>query len=141
MTRATFRAASTPKTSSTCASMRFLTPMSIEPRFCAIAESAMPIAALPATAPRSSARRRRLTPGRLAPGGILFGPLVILTVWELASRLGLLSPRLLAAPSKAVVTGYALIVNGTLTDSFLASAQRAYLGLAIGVVAGVVLAL
>lgn len=132
--------------------------MSIEQGFLAIAESAMPIAALPepiaaaallgretaeisAATPRNSARRRHLTPRRLAPGGILFGPVVILMIWELASRLGLLSPRLLAAPSKAVVTGYALIANGTLTDSFLASAQRAYLGLAIGIVAGIVLAL
>ena len=92
------------------------------------------------TAPKRSAPKR-LTPKRLAPGGILIGPVVLLAVWELASRLGFLSPRLLAAPSKAVVTGFGLVANGTLTEHFLASAQRAYLGLAIGVVLGVALAL
>jgi sulfonate transport system permease protein len=90
-------------------------------------------------APRS--RPRALAPKRLLPGGILLGPAVLLTAWELASRLGLLSPRLLAAPSKALVTGAQLIANGTLIEHFLASAQRAYLGLIIGVVIGVVLAL
>lgn len=133
--------------------------MSIEAGLIAIAESNMQIAALPepiaATAllaqeradaapivlPSNTTQCRRLTPKRLAPGGILFGPLLLLIVWELASRFGLLSPRLLAAPSKAVVTGYALIANGTLTDNFLASAQRAYLGLVIGTVIGVILAL
>jgi sulfonate transport system permease protein len=94
-----------------------------------------------ATTSRRAAFSRRLTPKRLAPGGILFGPAVLLIVWELASRLGLLSPRLLAAPSTAVVTGYELLTNGTLTDHFLASAKRAYLGLAIGVAIGVILAL
>jgi sulfonate transport system permease protein len=133
--------------------------MSIEPGFIAIAESNMQIAALPepiaaaavlaqaavetpTIAPsRDDPQRRRLTPKRLAPGGILFGPAVFLIAWELASRLGLLSPRLLAPPSKALVTGFALVTNGTLTDNFLASAQRAYLGLVIGTVIGVTLAL
>jgi sulfonate transport system permease protein len=133
--------------------------MSIESDLIAIAETNMPIAALPEPiaaasvlvrgvaetpiiAPSQDApRRRRLTPKRLVPGGILFGPAVLVFVWEVASRLGLLSPRLLAAPSKAVVTGFALIANGTLTDNFIASAQRAYLGLVIGTVIGVILAL
>jgi sulfonate transport system permease protein len=133
--------------------------MSIESDLIAIAETNMPIAALPepiaaasvlvrgvaetpTIAPSQDApQRRRLTPKRLVPGGILFGPVVLVFVWEVASRLGLLSPRLLAAPSKAVVTGFALIANGTLTDNFIASAQRAYLGLVIGTVIGVILAL
>jgi sulfonate transport system permease protein len=95
-----------------------------------------------AEAPAVERRRpRALTPKRLMPGGILLGPAVLLTAWELASRLGLLSPRLLAAPSKALATGVQLIANGTLIEHFLASAQRAYLGLVIGVAIGVVLAL
>jgi sulfonate transport system permease protein len=123
-----------------------------------IAESKMSVVALPepiaasavllqeasepfTAAPQIRPPRCRLVPRRLVPGGILFGPAVLLIVWELASRLGFLSPRLLAAPSKAVVTGFALIGNGTLADNFLASAQRAYLGLLIGTALGVVLAL
>jgi sulfonate transport system permease protein len=102
-----------------------------------IAENPSAIAA----ASQRTSQSRRLTPKRLAPGGTLFGPVVLLIVWELASRFGLLSPRLLAAPSTAVVTALELIANGSLTDHFLASAKRAYLGLAIGVTIGGVLAL
>jgi len=132
--------------------------MSIDHRLIMLTESNVPLAALPepiaaasalialpagaeTVLPQTAPQRRRLTPKHLVPGGILFGPLVLLTAWELASRLGLLSPRLLAAPSKAVVTGFNLIANGPLTENFLASAERAYLGLVIGVVLGVVLAL
>jgi sulfonate transport system permease protein len=82
-----------------------------------------------------------LTPRRLGRGGYLLGPLVVVLAWELASQTGLLSPRLLAAPSTAVVTGARLVANGTFADHFLASAGRAYLGLALGVAAGLVLAL
>jgi sulfonate transport system permease protein len=82
-----------------------------------------------------------LAPKRLLPGGILFGPLVVLLVWEFASAVGWLSPKTLAAPSTAVVTGYELLTDGVLVDHFLASAQRAYLGLGIGVAIGLVLAL
>lgn len=91
------------------------------------------------TAPRR--RSRALAPRRLARGGILAGPLVLILVWEFASAAGWLSPKLLAAPSTAVLTGLDMLANGTLADHFLASAQRAYLGLAIGVVIGLVLAL
>jgi sulfonate transport system permease protein len=82
----------------------------------------------------------RLVPRRLPAGGILLGPLVLVLLWQLASSTGLLSPRLLAAPLTAVVTGFDMLVSGKLTDSLLASAQRAYLGLAIGVTLGLVLA-
>jgi sulfonate transport system permease protein len=107
----------------------------------AVAQSFTETSSAAAPTTRTTARSRRLTPKRLAPGGILFGPVVLLIAWELASRFGLLSPRLLAAPSTAVVTGFELIANGTLTAHFMASARRAYLGLVIGVIIGVVLAL
>jgi sulfonate transport system permease protein len=138
-------------------------PISIEPRMLALAlaEANAQRAALPepivaaaifaddvfapsAAETRTTAppcRSRRLTPKQLVPGGILLGPAALLIVWELASRLGFLSPHLLAAPSKAAVTGFQLIANGTLGEQFLASAQRAYLGLIIGVAIGVVFAL
>lgn len=98
-----------------------------------------PASAGPARA--SAARPAQLAPGKLPPGAILFGPLALVAIWELASALGWLSPRFLAAPSTAIVTGYQLLVAGTLADHFLASALRAYLGLGIGVALGLVLAL
>lgn len=64
-----------------------------------------------------------------------------MAIWEFASRVGWLSRKFLAAPSTAVLTGLELLSNGTLADHFLASAQRAYLGLGIGVAIGLVMAL
>ena len=90
---------------------------------------------------RAAVRPPRLAPGKLPPGAILFGPLALVAIWELASAVGWLSPRFLAAPSTAIVTGYDLLVGGTLADHFLASAFRAYLGLGIGVALGLALAL
>jgi sulfonate transport system permease protein len=88
-----------------------------------------------------AARSPQLAPSRLPRGGILFGPVALVAVWELASRIGWLSPKFLAAPSTAVLTGIELLSNGTLADHFLASAQRAYLGLGIGVAIGLAMAL
>ncbi len=98
-----------------------------------------PASVAPARA--SAARPAQLAPGKLPPGAILFGPLALVAIWELASALGWLSPRFLAAPSTAIITGYQLLVAGTLADHFLASALRAYVGLGIGVALGLVLAL
>jgi sulfonate transport system permease protein len=83
----------------------------------------------------------RLAPRRLPPLGILIGPAAIVLIWQIASTTGWLSPRLLAAPSTAVTSGLDLLANGALTAHFIASAQRAYAGLAIGLVIGVALAL
>jgi len=91
--------------------------------------------------PETFVRSGRLIPRRLPPGGVLFGPLVLLVVWQFASAVGWLSPRFLAAPSTAVVAGYELWADGVLARNFLASAQRAYLGLGIGVAIGLILAL
>jgi sulfonate transport system permease protein len=91
--------------------------------------------------PETFIQSGRLIPKRLPAGGILFGPLVLIVVWEFASTIGWLSPRFLAAPSTAVVAGYELWADGVLVRNFLASAQRAYLGLGIGVVIGLILAL
>ncbi|MCB4770452.1 ABC transporter permease [Ancylobacter sp. Lp-2] len=90
---------------------------------------------------RRSIRSRRLTPRTLGPAGLLIGPAVLVLVWEFASQVGWLSPRLLAAPSTAAVTGFEMLLDGDLTAHFLASAQRAYAGLGLGLVIGVVLAL
>ena len=95
----------------------------------------------PAATARNRRTRRALTPGKLGPLGLLFGPAVVLAIWQLSSSLGWLSPRLLASPITALEVGYELFRSGDLTGHLLTSATRAYLGLGIGVVAGLVLAL
>ena len=82
-----------------------------------------------------------LAPARLPASMMLVGPVLLLVLWELASQAGWLSPETLTAPSQAVVAGYEMVVDGSLLPHLLASAARAYTGLLLGVLAGVVLAL
>lgn len=84
---------------------------------------------------------RSLVPRKLGSLGLMAGPAALLLAWELASRAGWLPPRLLAAPSTAIATGFEMLVHGNLPEHLWASAQRAYAGLFLGVVLGVVLAL
>lgn len=86
-------------------------------------------------------RSARLTPAKLPRGFRLLGPMLLLVLWEAACRLGFLSPYTLAAPSTALKTGYEMVLDGTLLPHLAASAVRAYTGLFLGVVVGVVLAL
>lgn len=85
--------------------------------------------------------RPTLVPARLSPALRLSGPVLLVLVWELASRIGWLAPETLTAPSQAVVAGYDMVVDGSLLPHLLASAGRAYTGLLLGVLAGVLLAL
>lgn len=68
-------------------------------------------------------------------------PVLLLVVWELASRIGLIPERTLAAPSAVLAALWGMIVSGELPQNLLVSFWRTALGLAIGVSAGVVLAL
>jgi sulfonate transport system permease protein len=86
-------------------------------------------------------RPARLVPRRLPPAGILLGPVTLVALWQTASSLGWLPPRILAAPSTAVLTALDMLKSGALAEHLLASAERAYSGLALGVVAGVIFAL
>ncbi|MGL1525979.1 ABC transporter permease, partial [Vibrio parahaemolyticus] len=61
--------------------------------------------------------------------------------WELGSRTGLIPERTLAAPSAVAATLFGMVVSGELPANLAVSFGRALLGLAIGVTAGVVLAL
>ncbi|TCR80205.1 ABC transporter permease [Rhizobium sp. BK376] len=92
-------------------------------------------------APIAARKSVRLTPAKLPAGLRLLGPALILIVWEAASRLGFLSPYTLSAPSTALQTGYDMILDGSLLPHLLASAGRAYTGLFLGVIVGVVLAM
>lgn len=89
----------------------------------------------------TAARAAPLVPERLSQGRLLIGPVLLLVLWEAASRIGWLSPETLTAPSQALVAGYGMVADGSLLPHLLASAGRAYSGLILGVLAGVVLAL
>jgi sulfonate transport system permease protein len=77
------------------------------------------------------------------PRGIerLAGVVVFFAVWEIASRVGWLSPTILAAPSTVLTVGWDLLRNGTLPDAIWTSLQRVFWGLAIGIPVGTALAL
>ncbi|AJO79182.1 ABC transporter permease [Pseudomonas sp. MRSN 12121] len=71
----------------------------------------------------------------------LISPIVLLLLWELASRWGLIPQRVIAAPSQIGGTLWAMIASGELGRHLLVSLQRALMGLSIGVSIGVVAAL
>jgi sulfonate transport system permease protein len=71
----------------------------------------------------------------------LLSPALLLLAWEGASRSGLIPEHVLAAPSAVLATLWAMILSGELPSNLLVSASRAGLGLAIGVTAGIALAL
>jgi sulfonate transport system permease protein len=68
-------------------------------------------------------------------------PLLLLLIWEAGSRSGLIPPRTLAAPSTVLGTLAAMMVSGELPANLLVSFGRVGLGLGIGVVFGIALAL
>jgi sulfonate transport system permease protein len=73
--------------------------------------------------------------------GRWFSPILLLLLWELASRTGLIPERTLAAPSTVIGTLAGMIVSGELPSNLLVSFGRASIGLAIGLAVGIVLAL
>jgi sulfonate transport system permease protein len=97
------------------------------------------VAASTAAAVRT--RVRRLAPGRPLPFVRGIGPLVLLAAWSIASAAGRLDPRVLPAPWSVVATGRRLWEAGTLGPDLAVSLQRAAEGFALGLAAGVALAL
>ncbi|RAI64853.1 ABC transporter permease [Pseudomonas fluorescens] len=71
----------------------------------------------------------------------LLSPVVLLLLWELASQVGLIPQRVIAAPSQIGGTLWTMIESGELGRHLLVSLQRALVGLSIGVSIGVVAAL
>jgi sulfonate transport system permease protein len=90
--------------------------------------------------PHPVRRHRRLGPGRAIPFGAAVGPLLLLALWTVGSATGWLDSRTLSAPWTVVTTAGDLIADGRLQDNLVVSARRAGLGLAIGTVIGLVLA-
>jgi sulfonate transport system permease protein len=68
-------------------------------------------------------------------------PLLLLVLWEIASRTGVLPERVLAAPSQIFVTLGELIVSGEIGGNVLVSLQRVATGLAVSLTLGTALAL
>ncbi|MER6073113.1 ABC transporter permease [Streptomyces sp. NPDC001817] len=86
-------------------------------------------------------RRRRLSPGRRLPAARLIGPLIVLALWAAASAAGTLDTGAVPAPWTVVRTAGHLWTDGTLSTDVLTSLTRAGYGFAIGLAAGVLLAL
>ncbi|MET7457092.1 ABC transporter permease [Streptomyces sp. NPDC005574] len=103
-----------------------------------------PATSAPATGAKEGTqvrRRRRLSPGRRLPASRLVGPALFLALWAAASAAGRLDPAAIPAPWTVLRTAGRLWTDGTLPTDILTSLRRAGSGFAIGLVAGVVLAL
>lgn len=99
------------------------------------------VAAPAAPEPPQVRRRRRLSPGRRLPAARLAGPLAVLALWAAASAAGALDPGAVPAPWTVLRTAGRLWTDGTLPTDVLTSLRRAAYGFAIGLTAGVLLAL
>jgi sulfonate transport system permease protein len=72
------------------------------------------------------------------PLGIYTTPVVLFLLWEVISRIGLLSETIAPAPTTILHAGYQLYERGELIPSLATSLGRAGTGLAIGLTIGVV---
>ncbi|MEW5356124.1 MULTISPECIES: ABC transporter permease [unclassified Streptomyces] len=107
----------------------------------ATARSAGADAGAPATARTARRGRRALSPGKRLPAARLVGPLVLLALWAAASAAGRLDPGAIPAPWTVLRTAGHLWTDGTLPTDVATSLRRAAYGFAIGLGAGVLLAL
>lgn len=87
---------------------------------------ATPLATAARKAPQRSPKAGRWRWWRLTT------PVVLVALWELSSRTGLLPEEKLSPPSQVVRTGWRLAEDGTLATHLLDSLTRAGAGLAIG---------
>jgi sulfonate transport system permease protein len=84
--------------------------------------------------------RRRLGPGRRTRLSLWVGPALLLVLWVVGSAAGFISPAVLTAPWDVVKEFGDQWANHDLLGNIGTSLRRAALGLALGVLAGVVLA-
>ncbi|GAA4604463.1 sulfonate transport system permease protein [Actinoplanes octamycinicus] len=85
--------------------------------------------------------RRRLGPGRRIRFAFWVGPLLVLAIWAAGSAAGVISPAILTAPWDVVAAFQNQWAEHDLLGNILSSLNRAVLGLAFGVLGGVLLAL
>jgi sulfonate transport system permease protein len=69
------------------------------------------------------------------------GPLLLLALWQVLSATGALPSDVLASPGTIARAGGELIADGTLPEAMVTSLQRVAVGLVLGVLVGVTLAL
>jgi sulfonate transport system permease protein len=67
-------------------------------------------------------------------------PLILILLWELGSRTGVIPARILAAPSSVIETAWQLLASGELPSNMLVSLGRAVAGLSLGILTGSTLA-
>lgn len=86
--------------------------------------------------------RPRNADGRLwTIGARIASPIALIVIWQVASTVSLLSPRILAAPSDIVATAVRLIESGELITGIAVSFLRVVAGFSIAVFVGITLAL
>ena len=68
-------------------------------------------------------------------------PVALLLLWELGARIGVIPPRILAAPSTVLETFWSLTASGELPRNLAVSLARAGAGLSIALVVAVTLGL
>ncbi|WP_328496358.1 ABC transporter permease [Streptomyces sp. NBC_00414] len=90
---------------------------------------------------RTRRRRRALSPGKRLPASRLIGPVLFFALWAAASAAGQLDTNAIPAPWTVLRTAGQLWSDGTLPTDILTSLQRAGSGFALGLTAGVTLAL
>lgn len=69
----------------------------------------------------------------------LASPLLVLVLWEIASRTHLLDPLLVPAPTKVFADIWELIINGQLFSALWASLRRVVIGFGIAVIVSVII--
>jgi sulfonate transport system permease protein len=84
--------------------------------------------------------RRRLGPGRRIRFAFWVGPAVLLAVWAIGSKAGVISPAVLTAPWDVVTAFQDQWAGHDLLGDIVSSVERAGLGLAFGVIGGTLLA-
>jgi len=77
----------------------------------------------------------------IARNSRLLSPIILLFVWELASRLGWIASGVVPAPSAILEAAWELTASGKLATHLAISLQRSAIGLSIGMSTGVVVAL
>ncbi|WP_236760380.1 ABC transporter permease subunit [Rhizobium rhizogenes] len=88
-----------------------------------------------------SARPRNADGWLWTIGARIASPIALIVIWQVASTVGLLSPRILAAPSDIVATAVRLIESGELITGIAVSFLRVVAGFSIAVFVGITLAL
>jgi len=85
--------------------------------------------------------RRRLGPGKRIRYGFWIGPILLLAIWIIGSATGFISPQVLTAPWDVIKEFKDQWSNHDLLGNIGTSLRRSAIGLAFGIVGGVVLAL